>query len=74
MDSEFNRPMTHQPEVLNIKSKEEIWRKELGIDGIVTACLMIDHYITVFVFTIDAEMASSTSSEDEGKKKGILFI
>ena len=35
MDSDFNRPMAHQPEVLNIKSKEDIWKNELGLDGIV---------------------------------------
>lgn len=34
MESDFNRPMAHQPEVLNIKSKEDIWKNELGLDGI----------------------------------------
>jgi len=33
MDSEFNRPMTHQPEVLKMKSKEDIWKAELGLNG-----------------------------------------
>lgn len=44
MDSDFNRPMAHQPEVLKIKSKEDIWRKELGLDGILRLCVMIDRY------------------------------
>lgn len=34
MDTDFKRPMAYQPEVLNIKSKEDIWKNELGLDGI----------------------------------------
>jgi len=33
MDSEFNRPMAHQPEVLKMKSKEDVWKDELGLNG-----------------------------------------